>query len=105
MHLELGLSAREQRVIVTAALLAHEGRHAEAECARFAAGYHNLKEVTIARLVPPPNVRQHTRFIETVDAHVYCEECYEDIAPDDDLKLRASRRLDSGRCACCGSED
>lgn len=35
----------EQQVIARAALLAHQGKHAEAEAVRYAAGYHNLKEV------------------------------------------------------------
>lgn len=41
---ERGLTQREQEAIVRAALLAHEGRHAEAEAARFAGGYHNLDD-------------------------------------------------------------
>ena len=36
------LTKREQLAIMQAALLAFEGREAEAEAARYAAGYHNL---------------------------------------------------------------
>lgn len=40
-----GLSVQDQRIIARAAILAYGGRHAEAEVVRFAARYHNLKEV------------------------------------------------------------
>ena len=38
------IPVRVQKLIAKAAVLAHDGRHAEAEAVRFAAGYHNLKE-------------------------------------------------------------
>lgn len=45
MHLTSVLPAREQIAIAQAALLAHAGKHAEAEVARFAGGYHGITAV------------------------------------------------------------
>jgi hypothetical protein len=39
---------KEQEAIVRAALAAHAGRHSEAEAARFAGDYHNLRVRTDA---------------------------------------------------------
>lgn len=36
------LPMREWRAIAAAGMLAHEGRHSEAEAVRYCAGYHNL---------------------------------------------------------------
>lgn len=46
--LETGLTPREQRSIQNAALLAHAGRHSEAEAARYAGDYHGLRVRTDA---------------------------------------------------------
>lgn len=43
-HVPVALTAAEQAAIVKAAVFAHDGKHAEAEVARYAGGYHNLKE-------------------------------------------------------------